>query len=170
MTEHDGGRGHPTSRPAEPPINIHMDGDHVIIRAVGPFDHDATHALAEVITVTVTTGSVAIIALTDRSAVTAAGPASPTCPTRRGRLVEPIATAIEAGLLRLATASAPWIVDVTARKLCRSATVTDRRFAPPQAWRAIASISVSPHAVVAITTEGDHLVTVPALEPAGTRR
>jgi hypothetical protein len=132
---------------------------------MGPLDHDATDALAEVITVAVAAGSVAVIDLSDDA--TAERPTMPTRTQHPHRLTAPAATAVDAGLLRLATASTPWTVDVAARKLSRNAPLTDRCSTPPHAWCSIASITISGRALIAITDQGVHLEATGAIQPAG---
>lgn len=146
----------------DPPITVSMDGDHVVIRPERRLDRDASMALIAAINAAVIAGATALIDLErgirPRTQVDASrrtqGRETPwrLADTSNSDTSNNGITLAGPGCIRLATTRSCWTIDITARRLCRSATPREARFVAPDFWIGVRQIWISADSVTAITT------------------
>ena len=153
----------PIQQRIDPPITVSMDGDQVVIRPERRLDRDASMALIAAINAAVVAGATVLIDLErgirPRNQVVA--PARRSHARETPRRPADISRSVTArngitlagpGCIRLVTTRSCWTIDITARRLCRSATPLEARFVAPDFWIGVRQIWISADSVTAITT------------------
>ena len=153
----------PIQQRIDPPITVSMDGDHVVIRPERRLDRDASMALIGAINAAVMAGATALIDLErgirprTRVVAPARRPHVGEAPWRLADMSKSESanngiTFAGPGCIRLATTRSCWTIDLSARRLCRSATPLEARFVAPDFWIGVRQIWISADSVTAITT------------------